>query len=429
MTLTPHKAVSLAPYKEVLAQPGVPSLLVFVVLARMPVSAAPIVLTLHVVLGLDLGFTSSGAVAATIAVGGAIGAPLMGRAVDRVGLRPVVAFTAVAETVFWLCVDHLTYESLVVAAFFGGLVSIPIWSVPRQSLSAMLAPSQRQAGFSLDSMLVEISFSIGPALGIALLTRAGSPITFVVIAITIFASGAALFLLDPPTRSVDDASESSGARDGEPSESAGSRPRLRSWWSTAVTAVLLVTMTSTVILAGTDVALTATMREMDAVPLIGAVFAVWCLASLAGGFVYGATRPIHPMVLLACLAGLCIPVAFATSWWMLGLLLIPTGLFCAPVISATAQVLAHITPAAVRGQVMGLHGSALIIGTAAGAPLTGLVVDHVEPWYGFLAIGVLGVAVTAALLPITRGRIAMADTAKDPGADPPRHGATPAAVR
>jgi MFS family permease len=425
--------VNLAPYKDALARPGVTSLLVFVVLARMPVSAAPIVLTLHVVLDLDRGFASSGAVAAMIAVGAAIGAPVMGRGVDRIGLRPIVAFATVAETGFWLSVDHLPYEALVVASFFGGLVAIPIWSLPRQSLSAMLPPSLRQAGFSLDSMLVEISFAIGPALGIALLTRAGASITFVAIALTLFASGAALFVLNPPTLSEDDPEPADASHDAAAN---GASNGIRAWWTRAVTAVLLVTATSTIILAGTDVALTAVMRDLDEVSLIGVVFAVWCLASLVGGFVYGASRPVHPMLLLAALGGLCIPVMFATTWWLLALLLIPTGLFCAPVISSTVQVLAHITPAAVRGQVMGWHGSALILGTAAGAPLTGLVVDHVEPRYGFLAIGLLGVAVTAALYPITRGRIPVAEMAQDhliaTPAEPPAarpSAADPAAAR
>lgn len=217
--------MNLAPYKDAVARPGVLSLLVFVVLARMPVAAAPIVLTLHVVLDLDRGFASSGAVAATIAVGASIGAPLMGRAVDRIGLRPVAAFTTIAETAFWLSVDHLPYEALVVTSFFGGLVAIPIWSLPRQSLAAMLPPSLRQAGFSLDSMLVEISFAVGPVIGIAMLTRLGSSITFVAIAITLFASGAALFALNPPTRSHDDIDPDTG----EHAAADGSHPPISAW--------------------------------------------------------------------------------------------------------------------------------------------------------------------------------------------------------
>jgi len=402
-----RKGISLTPYREALARPGVPSLLLFVVLARMPISAAPIVLTLHVVLDLDRGFASSGVAAASIAIGSAIGAPLMGRAVDRIGLRPVAAGTGAAEAGFWLSVDHLPYPALVVAAFLGGLVAIPVWSLPRQSLSALLPPSLRQAGFSLDSMLVEISFAVGPAIGIALLTGVGSSATFLIIGTTILISGAALFLLDPPTRG--DADE----RAGGPGGAAGSPAATRGWWTPTVTAVLLVTATAAVILSGTDVALTAVLRDRGEVTLIGAVFAAWSLASLVGGFVYGAGRPIHPMLLLAALGALCIPAMLATTWWLLALLLIPTGLFCAPVISATAQVLVHVSPAAVRGQVTGLHGSALILGSAAGAPLAGILVDRIEPRYGFLAIGVLGVAVTAALLPVTRGRIPMADLARD----------------
>ena len=167
--------------------------------------------------------------------------------------------------------------------------------------------------------------------------------------------------------------------------------------------MLLATFATVFTVAGTDTALTAVMRSFGDIRLLGLVFAVWCLASLVGGFVYGgrATR-VDPMVMLALLAVLCVPVALAGSWWLLAILVIPTGLFCAPLITATAEELTRITPASVRGQVMGVHGSALTIGNAVGAPLIGLVVDNTAPRLGFVAIGVLGSVLAGLGLLLTR---------------------------
>ena len=50
---------------------------------------------------------------------------------------------------------------------------------------------------------------------------------------------------------------------------------------------------------------------------------------------------------------------------------------------------------------MGWHGSALTIGVAAGSPLAGVVIDATSPWFGFVAVGVLGVllAIVCGVLP------------------------------
>src|SRR5580698_2734909 len=81
-------------YKRVLARPGVRSLMITMLLARIPVTATSILLTLHVILGkaqggLGLSYAAAGGLAALFAVGNGVGAPLVGRAIDRVGLFPV----------------------------------------------------------------------------------------------------------------------------------------------------------------------------------------------------------------------------------------------------------------------------------------------------------------------------------------------------
>ncbi|MGZ4651271.1 MAG: MFS transporter, partial [Kineosporiaceae bacterium] len=64
--------MSLAPYRRVLRRPGVLRLLLFATLARVPVTAAGVVLTLHVVTTLGLGYAAAGLVATAATVGMAI---------------------------------------------------------------------------------------------------------------------------------------------------------------------------------------------------------------------------------------------------------------------------------------------------------------------------------------------------------------------
>jgi predicted MFS family arabinose efflux permease len=93
------------------------------------------------------------------------------------------------------------------------------------------------------------------------------------------------------------------------------------------------------------------------------------MGSLVGGFVYGTMhRRSDPPVLLIFMAVLTIPVGLAGTWC----LLVPSAVFCAPLISSTADHLVRITPPRARGAVMGSHASALTVGSALGAPLAGL---------------------------------------------------------
>lgn len=411
--------MSLAPYRRVLGRPGVQALLLLALVARIPITAAPVVLTLHVVLDLHRGFAQSGLLGAAFAVGAAFGSPLLGRGIDRVGLRPVLVLTTVAEGLFWLVAGRLPYLGLLGAGLLAGLLAIPIFSVTRQALAALVPAQERQAGFSLDSMSVELSFAIGPALGIVALTTTGSTVTLLGAAVLIIASGIALIVLDPPVHGEEGVDPA--RRSGDQDRTAAPAVPLRQWLNPAVFAVLLATFATVFTVAGTDTALTAVMRSFGDIRLLGLVFAIWCLASLVGGFVYGGrgTRA-DPMVMLALLAVFCVPAALAGNWWLLALLVIPTGLFCAPLITATAEELIRITPASVRGQVLGVHGSALTIGNAVGAPLIGLVVDHAQPRLGFVAIGALGTALAALGLLLSR-------RAGGAGRRPPQDGASSSA--
>ena len=393
--------MSFAPYRRVLARPGIPALLIITMLARLPITAAPLVLTLHVVLDLDRGFAAAGLIGAAFAVGGALGAPLLGRGIDRLGLRPVVVTTTLVEAAFWLAAPALGFGALVAAAFTAGLLAIPVFSLSRQALSAAVPPEERRAGFSLDSMGVELSFAVGPAAGIALMTAAGATTTLRAVAALILVSGAALVVLDPPVHGHDPRLPAAD-RLAPPAPRATGEARPR-WLTRPVVALLVVTFASTLTVTGTETAMTAVMTSFGSVGHLGLVLALWCLASLVGGLVFGASgRRPRASTVLALLAVTALPAALAGSWTALALLVIPTGLFCAPVMSLTAEVLTSTTPAGVRGLALGVHSSALTIGSAVGAPVIGLVVDAGDPRWGFVAVGAAGLVLAGAAMVLGR---------------------------
>lgn len=377
----------MATYGAVLRLPGVAALVGVAFLARIPASASAITLTLHVVLTLGHGYAAAGLVGAAATVGMAVGAPLLGRLVDRRGLRSVLALTLCAEVVFWGVAPWLPYPALLVGAFLGGLLGLPVYSVVRQALAAMVPLRRRRPAFALDSMSVELSYIIGPAAGTLLALSLSTRVAMLVVGAGWVVSGIALWLLDPPTRD-DDAPVASS-------------PRIRVRLDPRLVGALLATTAAVLVIFGTELSVIAALQTSGQAAAIAAVNAVWCLASLTGGWFYGTIRRSPPLyVLVAGLGATAWLVALGGPWWSYAVLLIPTGLLCAPSLAASSETVVGLAPEHARGLVVGLHGSAITVGAAIGIPLAGLLIDVASPAAAVLAVGATGIAVAglAALL-------------------------------
>lgn len=131
----------IAAYRAVLRLPGVAAITTAGFLARIPVSGMAITLTLHVVLTLQLGYSAAGLAGAALTVGKALGAPLLGRLIDRRGLRPVLALSMVVEGAFWAVAPGLPYPALLVGALLNGLLGLPVYSVVLRRSAPWSPPS------------------------------------------------------------------------------------------------------------------------------------------------------------------------------------------------------------------------------------------------------------------------------------------------
>jgi predicted MFS family arabinose efflux permease len=381
----------LDPYRRVLALPGVRALMLVALLVRAPVTAAGITLTLHVVLDLHRGYGAAGLVGAASTVGTALGGPLLGRLVDRRGLRVTLLLTTVAEAVFWALAPVLSYPALLVSAFLGGLLTLPVFSVVRQSIAALVTEADRRPAYALDSISTELSFMAGPTLAVLVVAQVSARAAMLAVGGAIVLGGLGLFALNPPTRGAHDASDEEG------------EVRRRDWLHPRFVALLLVGASTTVVLAGTDVAIVAVLRAAGQVPWTGLVLASWGAFSMLGGFVHGSVRrSLPPAALLGLLGLLTIPIGVGSGWWTLCLAIIPAGALCAPTLAATADGVSRLVPAAARGEAMGLHGSALTFGMAIGAPLSGTVIDASGPAWGFAVAGLVGALAAALALPVQR---------------------------
>ncbi len=412
--------VNFSIYRELLRVVPVRRLLIVGMIARFPHSAAGVLLTLHVVQTLERGYAEAGAVAAVLTIGIAVGAPWRGRRVDISGLRRALIPSVIAEGVIWSIAPHLSYEWLLLAALVGGIFTLPVFSVVRQSLGVLVSGDSRRTAFTLDAVSTEVIFMGGPALGAIIATQISTVVGLTLVGLSTAVAGIFLMWFNPPTRSnqpgaasapptavADDAAAvgamvaSAPAHLGEasaellpgarPVRQQGARARVAhsfSWVSIPVVVVMIVASGAGLVLAGTDVGIIAVLEEDSRASELGWVFLAWCSASVVGGLIYGAMhRPLSPLMLLFLMSVLTIPMGFAHSTLALALLSITPGLLCAPVLSAASERIAQLVEEDRRGEAMGWYGSALTSGVALGAPLAGLLIDSVGPWGGFVGVG------------------------------------------
>lgn len=420
--------MNFALYRDLLAVRPIRNLLLVGMVARIPHSAAGVLLTLHIVLTLGQGYAAAGAAAAVMTIGIAVGAPWRGRRVDTVGLRRALIPSVVSETVIWSIVPHVGYQLLLPLVFVGGLLTLPIFSVVRQSLGILASGEQRRTAFALDAISTELVFMIGPAAGALVATAGFSVLGLTVVGVATSLSGLFLMWINPPTRSAvpdlePDTAFEAGQQEGAETALVAAAPAhlqeaaaelaplaaaeqrrqgrvgLRhkvihnfAWFTAAVAAVFAVAAGAGMVLSGTDVGIVAALQTGGHQAQIGIVFLFWCAASVLGGLVYGAMhRPVSPVLLLLGMSALTLPMAFAQDTWTLALLSLLPGLLCAPVLSAASEKVADLVEEGRRGEAIGWYGSALTGGVALGAPLAGLFIDGVGPGAGFVSVGVAGV--------------------------------------
>jgi MFS family permease len=308
--------------------------------------------------------------------------------------------------VCWSIAPWLGYWPLVLVAGFASLFAVPSFSIIRQVLIGHVPDQHRTTVLSVDSVATELTFLVGPVLGVLAATYLPTSVALLICQLSVVAGAIVLWIANPPLHS-------------EHSDLSAGKVAVRSWLRPAVVMVLVIAATSTIILTGEDLSTVAALREWDHSTAIGWTLALWGAGSAVGGIVYGALHR-HPSaaLLLVGLAGTTALVAFAPDGDLLwfAVLLTISGLFCAPTITATVDDLSRSVPASVRGEAMGWHGSALTLGSAIGAPIIGLGLDHGGWSWGFGLAGVAGLLIAVPGMVLTRRGRSQSSAAADAAA-------------
>src|SRR5262245_15562627 len=161
--------ISLHRYRSLLQEPHVAGTIAASVVGRLPIGMAVISILLFIQ-QVDKSYSRAGIASGLYVVGVAILAPYVGRLIDRFGPRPMLVLGACVYPLA-LCALLVAVSSgastflLGVAAFCAVAALPPVSTCVRALLRRLLTDSSHlQAAYSLDSVLMESVFIVGPVL-------------------------------------------------------------------------------------------------------------------------------------------------------------------------------------------------------------------------------------------------------------------------
>jgi MFS family permease len=391
-------------YLRLLRLPGVRRLVLAALMARIP-SSMNVTAAILLVQGATHSFAVAGAVEGVNAVASAASGPLLGRLVDRVGqTRVLVGAVGGFAAGLWglVAAAHAGAPAVVLAALaaVAGAGIPPVSACMRSLWPGLVAGTEVPVAtaFALESVTVEAFFIVGPLLAGAIIVLA-SPGAALVVAGGLAVAGTVTFATAPASRRW--RPDTVAAR--SPAGALGAR---------GIRALVAALLPFGAAFGALSVALPAFAVGHGSPGATGLFWAVQAVGSAAGGLWYGARTWRRPLArryleLLALFAVGLAPLALAGSIPVLCVLIALGGLALAPVTAASFELTDRVAPAGARTEAFTWVVTANVAGSAAGAAVTGAVVQSGGPAAGFLlgcglalAAVALAVAARGALRPV-----------------------------
>ena len=382
---------ALARYRSFVREPDVARLMAMALIARMPLGTLSFAMLMHV-----RDFTGSFADAG-IAVGAYYAAaaafsPLIGRIVDRRGPKGVLLVTGI--------VCPLALLVIVVARPFG--ISLPI-VVTAAAVAGAFAPpitvltrtmwryrfddeAVRKIAFTLDGVLIELAFTLGPVLIAALIAIASPSVAF--------AAAWGFVTLSVPTFIA------SPALKYWRHEPHAERHLLGPLTDSRLIVIYLSTMLMTASFGFLEVGLPGFATAAGAPALGGVLIAINSIGSVIGGLAYGGLHLALPVErqlkrLLGLLAVPLFVAAFAGTTWQLAALAFVNGVFITPAFAIFATLISVTAPSRYATEAFTRSATFIVCGISAGMAIGGAVVEHAGASTVFLLAGVVATASAA----------------------------------
>jgi MFS family permease len=379
------------PYADLVGLPNVPRLLTAAVIGRLPVGMGAIALFLLV---RDSGgsYAMAGFAVGASTIAGCVGAPVLGRLVDRHGQPRILVPSMLAQVAALGLLALLAPPGgavlLVLCAAYG-FFAPPLAASLRATWAQLLPDRSRlQRAYSLDSTAQETIWIMGPVLAASVAAAYDARLPLVLMA-GFVGIGVLWFATSPTSR-------------GWRAERSGERHLLGPLQAGPVRRVLLAILGLAFAWGSLELAIAALADSRGENP--GLLLSIWAVGSVAGGLAFAARRwrgsAQRMLVILLALnfAGFLV-LPLAGDAVQLGVLLAVTGVVNAPVIATLYTLIEELSPRGTVTEAFTWVSTTFLAGISAGVALSGIISDVYGPKSAFvLAILGGGAAVLAVVL-------------------------------
>lgn len=403
-------AAGLRAYGAVLADRGARAFTAVGFFARLPLSMTGLGIVLLVSLTTG-SFGRAGWVAAATTLTGAVGAPLWGRLIDRVGQARVLVAAAVVNGVsLSLLVTSVLLgwpfaASLVAAAGVGAGYSSAGAAVRARWSHHLGAGPLLNTAFAFEAVLDEAVFITGPVL-VTFLCTSFHPALGVAVSGLIGLGGAVALAAQrrtqPPAQPRD--------------RKVGPVVRLPVRILVTVAAACLALGA---VFGGMEVVIVAYAKSAGILPYAGVILMCWAFGSLLAGVITGSiawrSAPASRFRVGAAALGLSLlPLPFVDHPVVVGIVLTISGFAIAPTLIASVGVVQASVPSGRLTEAIGWTSTGLAAGVAAGAAVLGQLIDHFGPDHAFWGVVAAGGLLTVLALFVRGAAVEASPT------DPPR---------
>jgi MFS family permease len=379
------------PYLHVLRTPHALPMVMAAFIGRLPLSMVGLgsVLLVQSETG---SYGLGGAVAAVGAITTAVSGPVIGRLADthaqrRVLLSVLVVFVVSGFVFLFSVRDGWPLWTVFVAAGVAGASLPPVASMIRVRWTHLLRGTPRlPTALAMESVVDEFVFIVGPVL-VTFLSTTGHTTSGVVTAFTLATVGSLLFAAQRRT---------------EPPPAPREHRRGPSAMRVRGLRVLFVVGAAVGAILGTlEIALVAFADEVGARSLSGLLIAGLAAGSMVAGIGWGTVhwrvRLRHRLVFaLLLMTLLTLPLTLVGSLWLMLPLVVLAGVAVSPSLISAFTLAEVLVPRAAVTEAFTWIGTALALGVAIGASVSGKIVDAVGANASFLVATVA--AGTAAIV-------------------------------
>lgn len=358
-------------YVEFLGRPHVARLLVVAFLARMPLGmvALAMLMFLRDVLG---NFALAGTAVGINFFAIACAAPVQGRLIDRFGPAPILRITGVVQplalaALFAAGAKGAPFAVIAALAAVAGLFASPITTLTRTLWRHLFErEEERRTAFALDSITVELNFTLGPAIIAAVLASSGPRWAFglaiatVVLSIVLYLGSGALAHFQRV--------------EAEDRHLLGPLTEPRLW------VVFLAMFGITVTFGVLEVGYPAFATSLGTPALAGVLLALNALGSATGGVIYGGThfKSSVERQFAACMVMLSVPFVLHALWIgpaAYGVLAFLSGALIAPTLTAHAVLVSRLAPPQYATEAFTWSSTFIVSGIGAGMAVGGMLAE------------------------------------------------------